>query len=323
MTKIIIKDFFIFYLFPLNINILLELTTSIYNDYIWYRLKIIMHPQNPFQRAYHFDELIKIHPDLKPYVFTNEYGTETIKFGSNKAVKELNKALLKQHYQLKYWDIPEKNLCPPIPGRLDYLLHINDLLKQKNNVHLLDIGTGANLIYPILGTCHFNWKCTASEVDKTSLKNGQLIIDKNKILETIELRPQQFKNSILVNIIQTTDYFDVLVCNPPFYKNAFEAAKKNEKKNKNLKLENTEKLNFGGEANELWYKGGEEAFIKKMALESVQFKNQVGWFTSLVSQKENLKNIKRAINKTFPVEVKIVDMEQGNKKSRFIAWRYQ
>lgn len=281
-----------------------------------------MHPQNPFQRTYHFDELINIHPDLKPHVFTNEYGTKTIKFGNNKAVKELNKALLKQHYQLKYWDIPEKNLCPPIPGRLDYLLHIKDLLEQKSNVHLLDIGTGANLIYPILGTCHFNWKCTASEVDKTSIKNAEQIIHQNKKLKHIDLRNQPFKNAILEHIIQPNDFFDVVVCNPPFFKNAFDAAKKNERKVKNLQLKDANPLNFGGVSNELWYKGGEETFIKKMSQESMQFKNQVGWFTSLVSQKENLKNIKRAIHKTLPVEVKIVDMEQGNKKSRFIAWRF-
>ena len=73
----------------------------------------------------------------------------------------------------------------------------------------------------------------------------------------------------------------------------------------------------------MWYKGGEEAFIKKMAGESVLFKDQVHWFSSLVSQKENLKNIKRAINKTDPAEVKVIEMEQGNKKSRFVAWTYR
>ncbi|MGY5354337.1 23S rRNA (adenine(1618)-N(6))-methyltransferase RlmF [Wenyingzhuangia sp. IMCC45467] len=281
-----------------------------------------MHPKNPFQKDYHFDELCLSNPELQKHFFVNEFGNKTIKFGNKNAIKELNKALLKHQYQLKFWDIPENNLCPPIPGRLDYLLHINDLLDPKKDIHLLDIGTGANLIYPILGTCHFNWTCTASEVDKTSLKNAQKIIDENK-LSNLELRPQQFKNSILENIIQPNDYFDVIVCNPPFFKNAFDAAKKNDRKVKNLQLKEDSKLNFGGVSNELWYKGGEEAFIKKMVIESVLFKNQVGWFTSLVSQKENLKNIKRAINKTNPTEVKIVDMEQGNKKSRFIAWRYQ
>ncbi|SMG46234.1 RlmF-related methyltransferase [Arenibacter troitsensis] len=109
---------------------------------------------------------------------------------------------------------------------------------------------------------------------------------------------------------------------PPFFKNRTDAEKQNLRKVRNLQLEDRERLNFGGLANELWYKGGEEAFVKKMAVESLQFKDQVHWFTSLVSQKENLKNIKRAINKTLPADVQVIAMEQGNKKSRFVAWTF-
>ncbi len=281
-----------------------------------------MHPKNPFNKDYNFDKLITFHPVLKEYVFVNEHGTNSIKFSNNLAVKALNTALLKAQYGITYWDIPENNLCPPIPGRLDYLLHIADLL-EKEDVNLLDIGTGANLIYPILASRHFNWHCTASEVDPDSLKNAQKIIEKNKNLKDIELRHQKFKNSILEHIIQPDDVFDVVVCNPPFHKTRTEAERNNQRKVDNLKLDKEEPQNFGGSSNELWYKGGEEAFIKKMASESEQFKTQVKWFTVLVSQKEHLKNIKRAINKTLPTQVKIIAMEQGNKQSRFIAWTFQ
>jgi len=281
-----------------------------------------VHPKNPFAKDYDFDALIKQYPPLSDYVFVNKYGNKSIKFSDPQAVKSLNSALLKTHYELTYWDIPDDNLCPPVPGRLDYLLHIADLI-PKTDLRLLDIGAGANLIYPILATCHFGWHSTASEVDKDSLKNAQEIIEKNSKLTEIKLRPQQFKNSILENIIQPDDEFDIVICNPPFYKNRFEAEQKNRRKSQNLQLEEDEGVNFGGRSNELWYKGGEEAFIKKMISESVLFKDQVHWFSSLVSRKENLKNIKRAVNKTLPKEVKIVEMEQGNKKSRFVAWTFR
>ena len=281
-----------------------------------------MHPENPFAKDYDFDFLVQHSPDLKKFVFVNEYGNQTITFGDKQAVKALNRALLKAYYGLDHWDIPEHNLCPPIPGRLDYLLHVAELI-PKTKLSLLDIGTGANLIYPILATCHFNWQCTASEVDLDALKNAQEIIDSNKVLQKIALRRQRFKSSILEHIIQPGDNFDVVVCNPPFFKNRTDAEQQNQRKVRNLQLEGGERLNFGGLANELWYKGGEEAFIKKMAGESVLFKDQVHWFSSLVSQKENLKNIKRAINKTDPAEVKVIEMEQGNKKSRFVAWNYR
>ena len=281
-----------------------------------------MHPENPFAKNYDFDFLVQHSPDLKEFVFVNEYGNQTITFGDKQAVKALNRALLKAYYGLDHWDIPEHNLCPPLPGRLDYLLHVAELI-PKTKLSLLDIGTGANLIYPILATCHFNWQCTASEVDLDALKNAQEIIDSNKVLQKIALRRQRFKSSILEHIIQPGDNFDVVVCNPPFFKNRTDAEQQNQRKVRNLQLEGGERLNFGGLANELWYKGGEEAFIKKMAGESVLFKDQVHWFSSLVSQKENLKNIKRAINKTDPAEVKVIEMEQGNKKSRFVAWTYR
>jgi len=281
-----------------------------------------VHPKNPFAKDYDFDTLIQQYTILKNFVFVNDYGNKSIKFSDQQAVKALNGALLKVHYGLDYWDIPEDNLCPPIPGRLDYLLHIADLV-AKPELRLLDIGTGANLIYPILGTCHFNWKCTASEVDIDSLKNAQEIIDKNSVLNKTDLRPQKFKNSILENIIRPDDAFDVVVCNPPFYKNRFDAQQRNQRKVQNLKLQDDDSLNFGGRSNELWYKGGEEAFVKKMAAESIQFKDQVKWFTSLISRKENLKNIKRAINKTLASDIRVIDMEQGNKKSRFIGWSFQ
>lgn len=281
-----------------------------------------MHLKNPFNKDYKFNNLIAKHPPLKSFVFENEYGNQTIKFADSQAVKALNTALLKEHFGVNYWNIPENNLCPPIPGRLDYLLHVADLVSEKD-IHLLDIGTGANLIYPILASTHFNWKCTASEVNTDSLSNAQEIIDKNEALKNIELRHQQFKSNILEHIILPTDAFDVVVCNPPFFKNRTDAEKSNLRKFENLKLSEDKTQNFGGLSNELWYKGGEEAFIKKMAEESVQFKDQVRWFTSIVSQKENLKNIKRAINKTKPTEVKIIEMEQGNKQSRFVAWTFK
>lgn len=281
-----------------------------------------MHTANPFIENYNFDALQLAHPELKKFVFINEFGTQTIKFEDKNAVKALNLALLKSHYNLQFWDIPKENLCPPIPGRLDYLLHINDLLEKPENVHILDIGTGANLIYPILATQHFNWTCTATEVDMDSLENAQTIIDKNDSLKSIELRRQKFKNAIFDHIIKPTDKFDVVICNPPFYKSQEDAKKQNQRKLKNLKLNPETKLNFGGISHELWCKGGEEVFVKRMINESFVYKNQVKWFTALVSQREHLKNIKRTINKHNPAEVIVTNMGQGNKVSRFIAWRF-
>ena len=150
-----------------------------------------MHPKNPFQSGYDFNSLIKHHAILREFVFINPYGKKSINFAEPLAVKALNTALLKQQYNID-WDIPDSNLCPPIPGRLDYLLYVADLV-AKPTVRLFDIGTGANLIYPILSTCHFKWQCTGSEVNFDSIKHARTIIDKNKKLQSIELRPSNNK----------------------------------------------------------------------------------------------------------------------------------
>ena len=279
-----------------------------------------MHAKNPFLESYDFEALIQHHPSLKQFVFVNKYGTETIRFADQKAVKALNRALLKMQYGID-WEIPDQNLCPPIPGRLDYLLHIEELVYKKN-IHLLDIGTGANLIYPILASCHFKWRCTASEIDPKSLKNAEEIIKNNPALSTVVLREQINEQSILENIILPDDFFDVVVCNPPFFKSAEDAQKQNQRKVKNLKIKETATLNFGGLSHELWTEGGEEVFLKKMILESTKFKSQVHWFTSLVSKKEHLKSLLHTIKKTKPKHYKVIDLDLGNKSSRFLAWTY-
>ena len=279
-----------------------------------------MHDQNPFRKDYDFTKLVGCHAQLKDFVYISPHQKDTINFAEPKAVTTLNRALLKFQYGID-WDIPDKNLCPPIPGRLDYLLHVSELV-QKDSIHLLDIGAGASLIYPILGTCHFNWKCTASEISESSLNNAKQIIAKNSKLESIELRKQDYKSFILNKIIKPSDFFDVLICNPPFYKSSIDAKKQNTRKNKNLKNKHKQSRNFSGVPDELWCPGGEKKFIQTLVKEGAKFKNQITWFTTLVSNKEHLGSIQKAIQNTKPKTVKVIQMEQGNKTSRILAWSY-
>ena len=92
-----------------------------------------LHPRNRDNSGYHFDQLIQSCPELDTFVFTNEYNTQTIDFANPEAVKTLNKALLTKHFGIKNWDIPKNYLCPPIPGRADYIHYIADLLALSNN----------------------------------------------------------------------------------------------------------------------------------------------------------------------------------------------
>lgn len=285
-----------------------------------------MHKNNKHQEDYDFKALTQIVPELKEFVFKNNYGSITIDFVNPDAVKLLNKALLKTYYTIDYWEFPDAHLCPPIPGRLDYIHHLADLLspyKLKNRATLIDIGTGGTCIYPLLGFKEYNWKFVATEIDTQVLKIAQTIIDENKLSTAIELRLQSNKSHILKGIIKPTDAFAASMCNPPFYKNEQEAIEATTRKLKGLKKEHTNPVrNFSGTANELWYEGGEKAFLHNYLYESSLFKTNCFWYTSLVSNKDLVKSMQKSLKKLGATQVKVINMQQGNKVSRVVAWTF-
>jgi 23S rRNA (adenine1618-N6)-methyltransferase len=285
-----------------------------------------LHPNNPHKGKYDFEVLSKNIPQLKEYIRKNPRGEDTIDFSDNEAVILLNKALLKTFYNIDNWDIPKSFLVPPIPGRADYIHYIAELLEKKDNVKVLDIGTGANCIYPIIGSQSYGWNFLASDIDSKSIENAQKIIDANKNLkDKIILKLQKNRDNIFEGIIDKTDRFDLTMCNPPFHSSLEAAIKANERKVSNLNKGNKEikkGFNFGGQKAELWCNGGELLFLKKMAKESVKFSSQVNWFTSLVSDKDNIKPLGKLLEKLGAKEVKVLEMSQGQKISRVLAWKF-
>ena len=285
-----------------------------------------LHPNNPHKGKYDFEVLSKNIHQLKEYIRKNPRGEDTIDFSDNEAVILLNKALLKTFYNIDNWDIPKSFLVPPIPGRADYIHYIAELLEKKDNVKVLDIGTGANCIYPIIGSQSYGWNFLASDIDSKSIENAQKIIDANKNLkDKIILKLQKNRDNIFEGIIDKTDRFDLTMCNPPFHSSLEAAIKANERKVSNLNKGNKEikkGFNFGGQKAELWCNGGELLFLKKMAKESVKFSSQVNWFTSLVSDKDNIKPLGKLLEKLGAKEVKVLEMSQGQKISRVLAWKF-
>ncbi len=292
-----------------------------------------LHPRNRHQGRYDLEALAKANPELKKFIKPNPYDPslgETIDFSQPEAVKNLNKALLKLYYGISYWDIPSGALCPPIPGRADYIHYAADLLKklqqvQNDKIVVLDIGTGANLVYPLIGQSEYSWSFVASDVDEKSLKNAQQIIERNAGLgERISLRKQVHKKNIFKGVLLPEDRFALTMCNPPFHSSAEEASSGSLRKWKNLGKGKSAKpvLNFGGGSHELWCEGGEKSFVSTMIEESLLFKTQALWFTTLVSKGENLHHFKNLLKKVKASQVEIIEMGQGQKVSRILAWRF-
>ena len=331
----------------------LNLSTSNSAELILTAQKLNLHPRNKHRGQYDFAELSQACPALTKFVQLNAHGNLSIDFAHAEAVLALNKALLITYYDIAYWDIPKQFLCPPIPGRADYLHYLADLLgantssaatKTAANVSILDIGVGANVIYPLIGQREFGWHFVGADIDPTALQNAQAILNANDgLADAITLRLQTNPAAIFNGVIQKNDFFDATMCNPPFHASLKQAQIGSQRKLNNLALSSAKNsgvniklkkhdklgkgrksptLNFGGQGAELYCDGGELRFLTNMINESTQFKSQCAWFTSLVSKTENLPGIYKALKKANVMQVETIDMSQGQKKSRLVAWTF-
>ena len=292
-----------------------------------------LHPRNKHRERYDFKLLIDTCPELASYVKLNAYNDESIDFFNPEAVKMLNKALLKHNYDIDYWDIPKGYLCPPIPGRADYIHHIADLLSSCNNgiipkgdkIKCIDIGVGANCVYPIIGYKEYGWSFVGTDIDAVSIASANKIIEMNPNLKaTIQIRFQKNPKDIFNGIINKEELFDITICNPPFHASAKDAQAGTVRKLSNLKNKKVKdiNLNFGGINNELWCEGGEERFVANMITQSKLYSTSCFWFTTLISKESNLKSVYYMLDKVKAVEIKTIPMGQGNKISRIVAWTF-
>ncbi|MEH6556897.1 MAG: 23S rRNA (adenine(1618)-N(6))-methyltransferase RlmF [Oceanicoccus sp.] len=320
-----------------------------------------LHPRNPHRQRYNFELLQKALPELSAAVRENSHGDLSIDFSNPQSVKLLNRALLKYFYQVDYWDIPADYLCPPIPGRADYLHYLADILAesyvQRDNsdpadtvpvgkrVTALDIGMGANCVYPIIGTRQYGWSFIGSDIDPLAVKSAALLGASNPTLKgRIDCRLQANPQKIFSGVLDAQERVDATLCNPPFHRSLAEAAEGSSRKINNLavnsakrsqrartqrqfsrdkpKLNSNPSLNFGGQAAELWCPGGELAFVTQMIKESAEVAGQCLWFTSLVSKKENLGAIYRSLKSVQVDTIKTIDMQHGQKMTRIVAWTF-
>ena len=297
-----------------------------------------LHPRNRHRGRYDFAQLVAACPQLAPYVRRNAYGDESIDFSDAQAVRALNAALLAQTYAIRDWRLPPQYLCPPIPGRADALHHLADLLASDNGgtvprgrtVRVLDVGVGANGVYPLIGHAEYGWRFVGSDIDRTALAAAQAVLDANPDARAaIELRWQADARSAFRGVVRPGERYDLTLCNPPFHASIGQARRGSTRKWQNLGRSerlagagSAPHLNFGGQANELCCAGGETAFIARMIAQSAQFSRDVRWFSSLVAKAASLPAVHRALDAAGVLERRTLDMTHGQKKSRIVAWTY-
>ncbi|NOT88378.1 MAG: 23S rRNA (adenine(1618)-N(6))-methyltransferase RlmF [Lysobacter sp.] len=294
-----------------------------------------LHPRNRHRGRYDFAALAAASPALSAFVKALPGGEASIDFSDPAAVRALNRALLKTQYGIAHWDLPDGYLCPPIPGRADYLHGLADLLATSNagaiphgaSIRALDIGTGANLIYPLLGHREYGWRFVGTDIDSTALRAAEAIVDANGLRKAIELRHQPDPSRIFAGPLRDDDVFDLMLCNPPFHASADDAARGSERKWRNLGRTPTSPradapLNFGGQSTELWCPGGEAAFVRRMIRESARIASRVYWFSTLIAKSEHLADVRKQLQQADAQDVREIRMAQGQKQSRFVAWTF-
>ncbi|KAJ8539111.1 hypothetical protein ON010_g12760 [Phytophthora cinnamomi] len=133
-----------------------------------------------------------------------------------------------------------------LPNRLNYLHWIEDLLSQaacksfveqtagENHqpstteemlVSGIDVGTGANCIYALLGATMNKWKFIATEIDSESYECAKKNVVRNH-LETVISVKRTHTNKLLMEPLQDEPpdrRFHFVMCNPPFFDHMNEA----------------------------------------------------------------------------------------------------
>lgn len=297
------------------------------------RSSATFHRRNRHQGQYNFPALVAAAPWLKAFLRPTGFGHDSIDFADAAAVKALNQALLKKDYGIATWDIPPGYLCPPIPGRADSIHHLADLLAEAHGgsvptgpkVTVLDVGVGANCVYPIIARREYGWSVVASDIDPIALRNARKIADENpKTLRNVDFRLQRIAGAFFAGIIAPGEHFAATLCNPPFFSSAAEADAATRRKIRNLhgKVGSAPSRNFSGTAQELWCPGGEEGFVRRMVEESAAFAQQCHWFTSLIAKKDHVAPIHRAARRAGAVEFRTIELAQGQKRTRLVAWSF-
>lgn len=325
-----------------------------------------LHPRNPHRGRYDMSALTRVSPELAAFLITTPGGNASIDFSDPMAVKALNRALLRHHYGVSDWGIPAGYLCPPIPGRADYLHYLADLLVEANGrgqlppgerVRALDVGVGANVIYPLLANRSFGWQMVGSDISATALESAHRNVMANVVLRgQIELRLQRDRRALFAGLWGQAERFDLVLCNPPFHASEADMAREAQRKWRGLDKSRQQRgnasrkgrtrqeragddrsrvdrsrrhsaqsapaLNFAGQAAELWCPGGEEAFVTRMVSESRDVASRCLWFSSLVAHASSLPGIKQALAASGASEVRVIEMSQGQKISRCVVWSF-
>ncbi|KAE8145564.1 DUF890 domain protein [Aspergillus avenaceus] len=279
---------------------------------------------NIYKNDVDFATLALHSPEFARYLKPNNQ----LDFTDPDAVRQLTKSLLQKDFDLNV-DIPDNRLCPPVPNRLNYILWIQGLLDTTGdeyrddydpdrNVVGLDIGTGCCSIYPLLGCAmRPQWNFVATDIDDNNVQTSQEAVSANKLQSRIRVVQTKSSDNLFSIEKLGVNGLDFTMCNPPFYTSREEMVSSAEAK---------ERPPFSactGAEVEMVTDGGEIAFVSRMIEESLQLREKVLWYTSMLGKLSSVSVLIEKLIKHGNHNYAVTEFVQGSKTRRWaIAWSW-
>jgi 23S rRNA (adenine1618-N6)-methyltransferase len=215
-----------------------------------------------------------------------------------------------------------------VPNRHNYILWLKDLLdssslsyseqyEPERRVTGLDIGTGASLIYPLLGCTQRSWHFIATDVDAESLASARVNARINHLESRIRIVGRAISDPLIPLDELDISSIDFAMVNPPFYTSDTELLELAAQKSRPPSSACT------GAPVEMVCEGGEVGFVQRMINESLGLKERVQWYTAMLGKQSSLEVLVDTLKKNKINNFAATAFVQGNKTRRWaLGWSF-
>lgn len=255
-------------------------------------------------------------------------GGSHLDFADPQAVMQLTKTLLRLDFSLRI-ELPLDRLCPPIPNRHNYILWLKDLVDSTSpsysptyeparRVTGLDIGTGASLIYPLLGCAQRPaWSFIATDVDAKSLTFARRNVELNNLQSRVRVVGRDVDAPLLPLDELDVETIGFVMVNPPFYTSESELLDLARQKSRPPNSACT------GASIEMVCEGGEIGFVRRIIDESLKLRTRVQWYTSMLGKQSSLDVLIGILMEHGIDNYAVTAFVQGNKTRRWaLGWSF-
>ncbi|KAL0131663.1 hypothetical protein PUN28_002893 [Cardiocondyla obscurior] len=185
---------------------------------------------------------------------------------------------------------------------------------EMDKVTGIDIGTGAVCIYALLLAKIHKCQMLGTEVNMKSIEHAKQCIERNKLQDLIKIITVK-SDRIFKDVVQDGKAYDFSMCNPPFFESEDDGF---EKISKVLPPRNAPT----GNDKELKTEGGEIGFVMKMIEESVEVKDRIKIYSTMIGKKADLVNLKRLLNLKGIKNMTWTEFCQGHTTRWGLAWSF-